>query len=369
MEAAIHYVVKAKLIRFIKNGEIEFIEIDQKFEDKNPIIAREQAFEFYQSYIDVLLQSLDKVYVSHRQTKADLEGFLNSQTVSKWNNFLSIKIDESLGNGIGIYFKIDNPLADDNNGDEFAIHSIEFGGGDAQSLMDGLNQEYRYYSEYGYETKEYKQVVDFVEEGEDEAEANEILKTPFDWSGYDVTITSTNEKQEGNISYTYEELIDGGESNQVEFKPCLLFYHDKEGLKSGYRMFVRHIIAKVICSFLNSNGGLLFIGVSDNKEIQGLKDDYSLVQPSHKDPKDYFLLEVDKLIRHYFKKVASNITGEFVAINGIEIFVFKVFPSKYHPVFITGLSGKEFYVRLAASCEPFGDIEDITEYCLNKWGK
>lgn len=369
MSPAFHYLVKAKLIRFIKNDKVDFIEINQTFTNDNPIEARELAFSFYQNHVDVLLQGLGKHYISHNQAKVELEIFLNSGKIITWDEHPEIKVPQSLGNGIGIYMIVDKPIAGDQSGEEFIIHSIEFGGGGAHALMDGLINEYNYYNHYGYDFKHYKQVINFIDEGEVEADSNEILQTPFDWTGYDINDNATSKKQEeSKNTITYEDLIQRGESNQVEFKPCLLYYHDKEGLNSGYRMSIRHIIAKVICSFLNSNGGFLFIGVGDDKQIQGLKDDFSLVQPTTKDPKDYFLLEIDKLIRHYFKTVASNIQGDFVTIDGTEIYVFTVFPSKYHPVFINGRLGKEFYARFAASSEPFNDMEDLAIYCLNKWG-
>ena len=56
MKSAFHYTIKAKLIRFIKDGVIDFIEFNESFENENPILAREQAFKIYQNRIDVLLQ-------------------------------------------------------------------------------------------------------------------------------------------------------------------------------------------------------------------------------------------------------------------------------------------------------------------------
>ena len=377
MNAAFHYTVKAKLIRFIKDGVIDFIEFNEPFENENPILAREQAIKIYQNHIDVLLQGKNKIYISDKQARSDLISFIDTGTSTK------IKIGEkdfefidSYGNGIGVYLVIDQPMeddiTDDNVGDEYLIHGIgNISREDPQGLMDGLNHEYWYYEHYGYDTKNYKREINFYEYDIGEAELNEILETPFDWTGLDIREESTDEQpqEEIKITKTYAELIQGGESNQVELKPTLLYFYDKEGIKSGYRNFVRHIIAKVICSFLNSNGGYLFVGVNDNKEIKGLQDDFSLAQPKGKDPKDYFSLQVDKLIREYFKGIASNISGEFIIVDGIEIFVFKVFPSKKKPIFIQGQNGKEFYVRLTTSCEPYTDIEEIATYCINHWGQ
>jgi hypothetical protein len=56
MKAAFHYIVKAKVIRQIEGNELDFAEINESFENENPIIARDAAFRFYQSWIDILLQ-------------------------------------------------------------------------------------------------------------------------------------------------------------------------------------------------------------------------------------------------------------------------------------------------------------------------
>jgi hypothetical protein len=386
MKAAIHYIVKAKLIRFIKDGEVNFLEFNEKFENSNPILAREEAFRFYQNYIDVLLEGKNKKYYNDRDARENLNSFIDPGTSTKIKiGDELVEFKDSYGNGIGVYFVVDRPMQhdifDDKIGDEFLIHGIgQSVWNDPQSLMDSLNHEFEYYQHFGYEIKDYKREVNFYEYDIEEAEINEILDTPFNWTGYDVPYYGEsiydeeseieNEKLENvEISKSYKQLIEGGENNQVEFKPCLLYYHDKEKENSGYRMFIRHIIAKVICSFLNSNGGYLFVGVQDDKRLTGLSDDFSLVRPIGKDPKDYFTLEVDKIIREYFKNFASNISGEFTVIDGVEIYVFTVFPSKHRPVFIKGQQGKEFYVRLMGSCEPYTDIEDITAYCIEKWGQ
>ena len=59
-----------------------------------------------------------------------------------------------------------------------------------------------------------------------------------------------------NIDRLYS-IINGGESETVEFKMCL-----NELSASVYES---------ICALLNRHGGHLFIGVSDNSEIIGLK--------------------------------------------------------------------------------------------------
>ena len=314
MNTAFHYIVKTKLIRSIKNGEVDFIEFNEEFKNPNPIIAREEAFKYYQNFIDVLHEGKGKGYCNDKEAREVLASYIAPKATSKYETGeKESELSDSFGNGIGVYIVIDTPIDIDYKiGDEILIHGIcSFGRDDPQGLMDGLNQEFWHYEHYGYDISDYKRVVDFYEYENGKAELNDILDTPFDWTGYNVPYNGENkidDPQAESIKTSYKQLIDGGENNQVEFKPNLLYYHNKEKEKSGYKMYVRHIIAKVICSFLNSNGGFLFIGVQDNKEATGLAHDFSLAREG-KDPKDYFTLEVDRLIRDYFKSFASNISG------------------------------------------------------------
>jgi len=54
MKAAFHYIVRANIIR--NGNEIGFENFEENFENENPIIARGQAFNYYQNIIDVLLE-------------------------------------------------------------------------------------------------------------------------------------------------------------------------------------------------------------------------------------------------------------------------------------------------------------------------
>lgn len=72
MKAALHYIVKAKVISLTKDNEPAFEEISKTFANETPIIAREEAFRFYQSWIDILLQSKQKEYISDREARKEL---------------------------------------------------------------------------------------------------------------------------------------------------------------------------------------------------------------------------------------------------------------------------------------------------------
>jgi len=70
-----------------------------------------------------------------------------------------------------------------------------------------------------------------------------------------------------DIANEIENIIGNDESNTLEYKAVL------PPSKS---------IAKLICSFANTEGGYLLLGISDNKEINGLSEDFRANSITHK---------------------------------------------------------------------------------------
>lgn len=382
--AAFHYAVKAKLIRHIKgSGEIEFLQFEDKFENENPIVARNLAFKHYQNYIDVLLEAKHNKYISDKQAREELISFIDPGTKTKIQLGESeVEFSDTFGNGIGIFLIVDVPkpdnVYDDKEGEEILIHgigNISYLSDDPDRLIFELQRESDYYTFFNYQTD--NNLVEVVycsrdewEEGyrDDEPATYQILNTPFDWTGLDKPYWwgEPNEEEIEEIQQTpktLEEIISDGESNQVEFKPALL-YNFSTG-KAG--IGVKGIIAKAICAFLNSNGGFLIIGVSDKGEPQGLSNDFSLAE--NKNEKDFFMLEFDQMLEHFLSfSIKSNVSGQFYQMDDKDIFVVTVSPSKRRPIFLKGQNGKEFYVRGEASSRQLTDIEELVNYCIEKWG-
>lgn len=383
MKAGFHYIVKAKLIRYKSADEINFLEFEEKFENENPIVARKAAFNFYQNYIDVLLQGKGKKYISDKQAREELKTFIDTETSTKMKvGNKEVKFNDSIGNGIGIFLLVDNlpvGLHEDlayMKGFEFLIHGIGHligGSDDPDFVIEDLDQEFKLYNLFKYDTKnEEREIVycsrDEWEEGhrENEPSTYKILETPFDWTGYDKPYwwgEPEESKQEVHqVTKTVEQIIEGGEGNQVEFKPSLLynFKTNKAGIS------VKGKIAAAVCAFLNSKGGYLIIGVKDDKTIGGLSYDFSL--SNGKDPKDFFLLEFDEMIEQFISTSIINfVSGEFFQMEDKEIFIVTIQPSNRRPIFLKGQDGKEFFVRKLASSKRIYDIEEITNYCIDKW--
>ena len=188
MPPPFHYIVKSKLIRNIQHNKSKLLVFEDEFIDPDPIIAREKAFNHYQNYVDVLLQSKGKTYVSDAEARRHLNSFIN---VDHGTNFFLddqvINFHDSYENGLGIYLKVNLPIPNtflqDKSGDEFIIHGIEnFCEQDFFVLMDNLFHEYWYYEHYSCDMKDYKEIIHY-NSGNSNIQA--ILKTPFDWKSFD----------------------------------------------------------------------------------------------------------------------------------------------------------------------------------------
>lgn len=382
--AAFHYIVRAKLIRDIHgNGDFDFLQFEEKFEDENPIHARNLAFKHYQSYIDVLLESKGKKYHSDKQAREELAHFIGPNRGGKLEmGGYEIDFSDSIDNGIGIFLIIDTPKPENileyKEGDEIFIHGIghiSFFSNDPDRLITELEIEHEYYKYFNYDTNFQEKEIVFCSsdewgEGytEDEPSKYVILDTPYDWTGLDKPYwweekTSDEITDNNQPPITLKDIIDGGESNQVEFKPSLLFNFSTGKPGIG----IKGIIAKTICAFLNSNGGFLFIGLNDKGEAQGLSHDFSL--SGEKSEKDFFKLEFDQMLAHFLSfSVKSNVSGEFYQLEDKDLFVVTVTPSKHRPIFLNGQEGKEFYIRGEASSRQITDLEELANYCIDNWG-
>ena len=233
---------------------------------------------------------------------------------------------------------------------------------DPLEISDALHYEIIYYEHYNYDKGGIERTADFYDWFLGDIDKIKFLETPFDWTGLDQKPEKETQTSESSTSSTIEQIIANGEGNQVEFKPALLynFKTDKAGIS------VKGKIATAICAFLNSNGGLLFIGLRDDGTPQGLDRDFSLSNKNN--AKDFFQNEFDQMIEHFLSfSVKSNISGQFHELEGKDIFIISVEPSKHRAIFVKGLNGKEFWVRGNAGNRQLTDIEELASYCIDRW--
>lgn len=372
MDTAFHYAVKIKLFNYHDKDNATPIEHFEEFRDENPIIARIAAFRFYQNWVDILLEGIDKEYSTDKQAREDFKAYLGNQhELNLKLGKTKIDFSNSVSFGIGIYFVIDIPNTpmfrddsiNDHVGDEELIHGIgnsnEFN--DPSSFAISLENELEYYYENEYDFDDFQREAVCYNWRTQSADEFEYLETPFDWSDLD---NPENPNLHLVVTKDYKNIIENGEGETIEFKPTLSYHFSNRSWEG--KLDVNKIIAKAVCAFLNSKGGLLFIGVKDNGEIQGLDFDFKLAVKENK--RDYFKLDFDRVIEKFFGfSVKALVNSDFAEIDGKTIFVVEVSPSKTRPVFLkVEEDKKEFWVRGNASNRNLTDIEEIINYWLDR---
>jgi len=136
------------------------------------------------------------------------------------------------------------------------------------------------------------------------------------------------------------ELVKNGETEAVEFKETLSLDVEKQTKEK----YIEHSSLKTIAGFLNSKGGVLLVGVSDNGLCPGI---FAEVEKFHKDKLNK--ANFDKFLLHFKNLIKRSIGEEFYPY--IEYWLVDVNKSKLLYVNCTKskkpcyLNGKDFYVR------------------------
>ena len=134
-------------------------------------------------------------------------------------------------------------------------------------------------------------------------------------------------------SPTYQ-LIQNGENEAVEFKSTLRINLSTKQKDNR----IQHSVLKTIAAFLNSKGGVLFIGVSDQGELLGVEN-------------DHFQNE-DKMLQHLINIIKTQIgvqfvqylTMQFKMLNNIKILMINCRPSK-EPAYLKFDNKEYFFIR------------------------
>lgn len=377
-----HYEVRFKLLAITDENELIPQFVNRIFKDDEPIVNRNKAFEAFEEFLSYKENQLSK---ENGNYKINQPIFIEKQMHRSWET-LDERITwhekfEKYKEEFEIYLILDNKdeIIEVYKGmdNELVIHRVASYNFDPQDILDNLMYEFLIYKNLGYDTNNKKNTVehygtDFYEGGEHLSLAFvDILYTPFIWNSdkekedkehEELQLTNT-EQSSTNL---FEDIIKEGEKNTIEFKSSLLYNFKTK--KAGAS--IKYIIAKSICGFLNSkNGGLLLIGVRDDKndeQIQGLEYDFSLFE---KNPKDKFRNEFDSLLQYYFPpSILPSIITEFIEVEGKDIFLVQI-DKNTKPVMLNNqfMNKKEFFVRRQASTREITDIEQIIDYIFSNW--
>ena len=119
---------------------------------------------------------------------------------------------------------------------------------------------------------------------------------------------------------------------------------------------------KTICGFLNTDGGILLIGVSDTGSIVGIEADGF-------GNRDRFELHFTQIVRQRLGQGAlADIRNTFEVLEGHDVFVIRVSRAS-QPVFLKyGKSDEEFFVRTGPQTVKL-EVREALEYARQRFGE
>ena len=151
-----------------------------------------------------------------------------------------------------------------------------------------------------------------------------------------------------------KSFISGGESNRVEFKSTLRW-----NLKTDRsEKVIDKAWLKSVAAFLNSNGGVLLVGVGDNGDILGIEAD-------NFDNEDKYLLHVNNRIQQHIGLEHAGFIGyQLVAVENKKVLLVECQPSP-RPVFLKISKEEEFYIRVGPGSRRLSTSE-VVAYVTNR---
>ena len=161
----------------------------------------------------------------------------------------------------------------------------------------------------------------------------------------------------GTKPITLENL---DESQDVEFKSSIAW--DYKANKKNKDL--EQVIAKTISAFMNTEGGLLVIGIDDNKNVLGIKNDLSLLK---KQDEDGFRQKITEIINNFMKKdLGQLVQCVFEEKETEKIALVHVKPSVDEPTWVKINDDPQFYIRTSNSTQKLNMVEAL-QYIKKHW--
>lgn len=183
-------------------------------------------------------------------------------------------------------------------------------------------------------------------------------------------------------SMTHDEICLLDEGPYLEFKSSALWsrFLNKEDIEKGSGDLKKYgqdtskvIIAKTLVSFLNTDGGVLVVGIKENKvqnknEVIGIESEYKKLKDPCAD--GYRRMILDFIIKPYFPSFIFNEFNKyfeiiFREIEGKYLCVMRVRKSD-KKVFLSIKKEELFYIRIDASSRMIAG-QDLVDYCIGRF--
>ena len=151
-----------------------------------------------------------------------------------------------------------------------------------------------------------------------------------------------------------ESLISSGESDRMEFKSTLRWNLKTDAADKR----IEKAWLKSVVAFLNTNGGLLLVGVEDDGAILGIDADQFANE-------DKYLLHVNNRIKqHIGLEYAGFIRFQLVPVEHKNVLIVECQPSP-SPVFLKIGNDEDFYIRIGPGSRKLTTSE-VLSYVTNR---
>jgi len=209
------------------------------------------------------------------------------------------------------------------------------------------------------ECEEFKSLLTELGKQNDIVLSYKVLGT-YPSAGRPLRRKGTTEKPRlGDRLKFFEELIAKGECENVEFKSSLRYDHVTHVANKD----LAKTVAKTICGFMNSDGGYLFIGVSDDGRPIGIEFDINLLSKK----------SVDGFLAAFYQVIADNLGKEYcqyvhpemIELNQKRICCVKVDTSGKAAWLPEG-NAFTLFIRVGNSTRPL-NAKEANEYVLSRF--
>ena len=191
-----------------------------------------------------------------------------------------------------------------------------------------------------------------VPEQPEEAPLEQVLE-------HEQTGTSEGQAEVPPTRATTAELIDGGESQLVEFKRSARWNEPKGDKDPVLELGV----LKTVAGFMNAHGGILLLGVADEGNVVGVEADYRTIAKGGRDRYENWLTTLFET--RLGKPAATHATISFEALDGGDICRVDVEPSTT-PIYVSKGTSADLYVRINNSTRLLNTAEAV-EYIAAHW--
>lgn len=156
------------------------------------------------------------------------------------------------------------------------------------------------------------------------------------------------------------ELLARGEDAGLEFKSSARW--DLRQQKANRAL--EEVIVKTVAGFLNSNGGVLLIGVDDGGRVVGLRHDFSTLRRQDHDGYETFLRKL--LLDAFGKDMSPFLRLNFHRTESEEVCQVTAGPAPHAVYAADGSGGEHLYIRSGNSTQRLTTREAV-EYCKVRW--